>query len=69
MSKDNPCRDCGCRDEDGFTNLEAALLLIAKRGDCYCEVGIDNPNMGGIHSNQCVLIRKMLHIKEIQDAD
>ncbi len=30
------------------------LLRDLRMGDCWCGVGIDNPNYGGKHSPQCV---------------
>jgi hypothetical protein len=39
--------------------LTAALREL-KRGDCWCEVGIGNPNMGGRHSSACRKVAVLL---------
>ena len=31
-----------------------------KRGDCWCECGIDNPDMRGKHSDTCNAIKNLL---------
>lgn len=44
-----------------MTNLDACIKVLKnlKRGDCWCEVGIDNPNMGGRHSQACLDAKRL----------
>ena len=36
------------------------LLEKKKTGDCWCQCGIDNPMMGGKHSDLCIEIKETL---------
>jgi hypothetical protein len=49
------------RDESAarIKELEEALKGL-RRGDCFCEAGIDNPMMGGKHSEECLRAKSAL---------
>lgn len=49
------------RDVD-IKNLLKALQGL-KRGDCFCEVAIGNPMLGGSHTESCIYASKI--IKEL----
>jgi hypothetical protein len=49
------CDDCG-RDcpIKRVSKIELINALIGlKKGDCFCDVGIDNPMLQGRHSRSC----------------
>lgn len=50
----------------------AESLRAVKRGDCWCEVGIDNPMMRGRHSVACARASELLNglegVQEVPSA-
>jgi hypothetical protein len=36
------------------------IVNALKTGDCWCECGIDNPNMRGTHTVVCRTVRELL---------
>lgn len=41
-----------------YLALGLAVVKSLKRGDCWCEVAIGNPNLAGVHTPQCVNARR-----------
>lgn len=50
------------RAYDELATQTQRLLNGLMRGDCWCECGIDNPMMGGRHSNACNAVRDFLRL-------
>jgi hypothetical protein len=55
-----PPLDAAISAERATVDALTAALRELKRGDCWCEVGIGNPNMGGRHSSACRKVAVLL---------
>jgi hypothetical protein len=48
-----------CRAVDREMALRRLLILL-RRGECWCEVGIGNPALRGVHTDACSAVRALM---------